>query len=993
VFAAVSYANAAPLAHLITQVCPDAQVIYDRPSALLEKLLNGQADAALIPVVDYFDSPDLDMIDGIGICADGQVESVLLKCHRPLAQVRTVGMDPASRTSNALARILLRDHFGLPVEMKRPQEGERMDAEVVIGDRALCGLPAAWGDYDLAEEWKTMTGLPFVFAVWGYLRGNPDEEDLKRITHAARTAGLEAIEELAADQAAKLGISTEHCLDYLTKSIRYDVGPRETEALNRFREMLTQQHDSSGCQAQDAKTSSAPPDRMSPAEALSLLRDADTAELMARADQRRVELHGRQTYFVHSLNLNPTNICENRCELCAFWREPDAEDAYVLSLDEARQRLLAARDWGLTDLHIVGGTTPDLDLVYYESLYRLAKEALPSALIQGLTAVEVHYLAETGEMTVAAVLERLKDAGLGAISGGGAEIFSAGVRERICSNKISAEQWLAVHEQAHQIGLVTNVTMLFGHVESAEDIVDHLARVRDLQDRTAGFRAFIPLPFHVEGSKLPVERGPGGHTVARVAAVARLFLDNVPHIRILANYLDRKLIQVLLHAGGDDIGGTSLKERIAKAAGAPDHHRFTSIEEMADFITDLDLEPVLVNSAYVPAQAGKASAFPVTPALQSDAVASALSRAESGERLTAEDAIALHDEAPYQELGRLAHRRRQQQVPGNTVTFVIDRNLSLTNVCESACKFCAFYVPPGSKDAFALSIDEVLTEILDAAERGATQVLIQGGLNPDLDLAFYEALLSRIKQNCDVWLHSLSAPEISYLSKRSDLSIRETLQRLIAAGLDSLPGGGAEILEDQVRQQVSPNKVSADGWFEVMETAHELGLRTTATMVYGLGETTAQRVEHLIRVRELQDRTNGFTAFIPWSFQPGRTQWPGRPATGADYLRVVVLARLVLDNVPHLQAGWVTEGPDLAQLALSFGADDFGGVLMEERVVRATGLSHTMTPQQVVSLIREAGFVPAQRTTQYEVLEVFPRRPTIGEAPPQSPLPEARRHM
>ena len=714
------------------------------------------------------------------------------------------------------------------------------------------------------------------------------------------------------------------------------------------------------------------PTRITPEQAVALLREGDTAELMDQADQFRRHLHGRETYFVHSLNLNPTNICPNRCELCAFWRKADADDAYIMSLDQARRHIYDAREQGLTDLHIVGGMADELDLEYYESLIRQAKELLPSVLVQGITAVEIHYLAQREDLTTIDVLRRLKNAGLGAIPGGGAEIFADEVRAKICSRKISAEQWLDVHEQAHSLGLPTNATMLFGHIESHEDIVDHLGRLRDLQDRTGGFGAFVALPFHPAGTRLPVQRPPGGYSIARIVALARIFLDNFPHVRVLANYTDRKLLQVLTYSGADDVGGTSLDERIADAAGAPNSHAFASTEEITVFLNDLRLEPVLTNSAYepvVPRQDPKRrppASVPVPSA--SSRATEALARAEADERVSAEDAVVLHDEAPFQRVGTIAHRRRLQNVDGRNVTFVLDRNISITNVCEAGCKFCAFHVDPGSEDSFELSVEEIVTKVSEAAELGATQIMLQGGLSPNLDLAFYETMLSSIKSVTDVWIHSLSPPEVAYLSRRSELSVRQTLQRLRNAGLDSLPGGGAEILVDDVRREVSPGKIGADEWFDVMRTAHELGMKTTATMVYGLGETTAQRVEHFMRIRDLQDLTGGFTAFIPWSFQPNRTRLSIQMQTGVDYLRIVALARLVLDNVPHIQAGWVTEGPNLAQLALSFGADDFGGILMEERVVRATGVSYAVTPKEVISLIRETGMIPAQRTTQYEIL-------------------------
>jgi dehypoxanthine futalosine cyclase len=722
-----------------------------------------------------------------------------------------------------------------------------------------------------------------------------------------------------------------------------------------------------------------------------LLKNAPTAELIGRADEIRRRLHGRRTHFVHSLNINPTNVCENRCELCAFWREPDARDAYVLTLDQARSRMEEALGWELTDLHVVGGINPKLDLAFYESFMRMAREILPGVLIQGMTAVEIHYLAERAGRSVADVLARLMAAGMGTLSGGGAEIFAPGVRGRICANKISAEQWLAVHEQAHAMHLPTNATMLYGHVEAPADIIDHLARLRDLQDRTGGFRAFIPLPFHAGGTRVGVHRGPGGYTVARVVALSRIFLDNFPHVRVLANYTDRKLLGVLTHAGVDDIGGTSLSERIARAAGAPPTDAFASTEEMTAFMEDLGLQPVLTNSAYgaiadcglriadslhrtrleLPDRVGGRREKVSEASEASTLAAGFLALAAAGERLSAEQAVAVFDHAPLAALAGAAHRARMRAVPGPNVTFVLDRNINITNVCEAGCRFCAFHVPPGSDKGYVLSIEQVVEQVVEAVSLGATQVLLQGGLNPELDLGFYERMLAAIKARADICVHSLSPAEVLYLARRAGLGLAETLHRLRAAGLDSLPGGGAEILVDAVRAKVSPRKISADDWFAVMAAAQEMGMRTTATMVYGLGETTAQLIEHMIRVRELQDRTGGFTAFIPWSLQAGRTELTYRPRTGVDYLRVVATARLVLDNVPHIQAGWVTEGPDVAQLALVCGADDFGGILMEERVVRATGVSYSVSAEDVVSLIRQTGMTPVQRTTQYEAVRVI----------------------
>jgi len=717
--------------------------------------------------------------------------------------------------------------------------------------------------------------------------------------------------------------------------------------------------------------------RISPSGGLKLLQHAHLAELMNDAHEARCSVYGRNVHFVHSLNLNPTNICENQCGLCAFWRDRDAKDAYVVSINDAKKRMESAKSWDLTDLHVVGGLTKNLHLDYNIELFQLAKQMMPSVIIQGLTAVEIQWLADLEGLSVKDVLIRLKEAGLNAIPGGGAEIFSPRIRQSICPNKISAEQWLSVHRTAHSLGIPSNATMLFGHIETYEDIIDHLSMLRELQDQTGGFQAFCLLPFHAVGTKLNVKSGPSGHTIARVVALSRIFLDNFPHIRVLANFLDRKLLQTLLYCGADDIGGTSIDERIARAAGAPNESKFSSTQEITDFIRNMGFNPVLTNSVYSSISSVKRSVF-VAPENESD-VCEILQQSEVGERLSAEQAVLLHDEAPFYELGRVAHFLRSQTVGGDMSTFIIDRNISFTNVCITGCKFCAFHVRPGREGSFVMPIEEIVRRVKEAADVGATQIMLQGGLNPDLDLPWYERMLRAIKSNVgDIWFHSLSPAEIFWLADQSNLSLEQTLERLREAGLDSLPGGGAEILVDQIRQKVSPAKITTSQWFEVMETAHRIGMKTTGTMVYGLGETTAQRIEHLVRIRELQDRTHGFRAFIPWSFQSNKTQLSYPPQSGVDYLRMIAMSRLVLDNVKHIQAGWVTEGPHMAQLALTFGADDFGGVLMEESVVKATGIDFGMTVEQIISLISETGMTPAQRNTEYEILRTFKSNKSLG---------------
>ena len=336
------------------------------------------------------------------------------------------------------------------------------------------------------------------------------------------------------------------------------------------------------------------------------------------------------------------------------------------------------------------------------------------------------------------------------------------------------------------------------------------------------------------------------------------------------------------------------------------------------------------------------------------------------------EALWLLTEADLLVLGRLADDMRRRLHPERRVTFVVDRNVNYTNVCVSGCRFCAFYRDPGAADAYLLSTGEILAKIDELAACGGTQLLMQGGLHPDLKLAWFEELLRTIKARFpQLQVHSLSPAEITHLAEISGVSMPEALRRLQAAGLDSVPGGGAEILVDEVRREVSPNKIGWQGWAAVMREAHRLGMPTTATMMFGSRERPEQIVEHLLRVRALQAESGGFTAFIPWSYQPGNTELGGETATGVDYLRVLATSRLVLDNVPNLQASWVTQGAGLAQVALFFGANDLGGTMLEENVVAAAGVRFRMSIEEIVALVRGAGFTPAKRTTRYEVLETF----------------------
>jgi len=344
-------------------------------------------------------------------------------------------------------------------------------------------------------------------------------------------------------------------------------------------------------------------------------------------------------------------------------------------------------------------------------------------------------------------------------------------------------------------------------------------------------------------------------------------------------------------------------------------------------------------------------------------------------RISEEEALFLLREADLNTLGYLANRVRKRFHPDNVVTFVVDRNVNYTNICITRCKFCAFYVPYGEKEkGYVLPLEEILKKVRELVEWGGTTLLMQGGINPDLGLEYFENLFREIKKHFpQVQIHSLSAPEIVYLAKKEKLSVEEVLKRLKEAGLDSVPGGGAEILTQRVRNIISPNKCTVDEWFEVHETAHRLGMRTTATMMFGHYETDEDIVEHLSRVRRLQDKTGGFTAFIPWTFMPGNTEMDDvKKASPVRYLKVLALSRVFLDNFKNIQSSHVTQTMEVGVVGLYYGANDLGSVMIEENVISSTDYKVRIPKvEEMVKAIKKAGFTPAQRDTYYNIVRVW----------------------
>ncbi|KXS41444.1 MAG: radical SAM domain protein [Candidatus Frackibacter sp. T328-2] len=352
-----------------------------------------------------------------------------------------------------------------------------------------------------------------------------------------------------------------------------------------------------------------------------------------------------------------------------------------------------------------------------------------------------------------------------------------------------------------------------------------------------------------------------------------------------------------------------------------------------------------------------------------------LLKAQSGKRITPDEGVKLLASNQLLSIGKVANQIRKRLHPEPKVTFAIDRNINYTNVCEAQCDFCAFYREEDEQGAYILDREEIFRKIQETIDLGGTQILMQGGLHPKLTLDYYLELFKAIKERFEIHIHSLSPPEIIHIAQQSDLSIKETLVKLNQAGLASLPGGGAEILVDRVREKVSPNKIKSDQWLKVMRVAHEIGMKSTATMMFGSIETLEERIEHLVKVRELQEETGGFTAFIPWSFQSSNTELANQSevtsVTGTEYLQMVAVARIMLDNIPSIQASWVTQGAKIAQISLEFGVNDFGSTMIEENVVKAAGASFRVPLEKIVSLIKDTGRKPVQRDTLYNELKEF----------------------
>ncbi|MGN8228189.1 cyclic dehypoxanthinyl futalosine synthase [Paenibacillus polymyxa] len=356
-----------------------------------------------------------------------------------------------------------------------------------------------------------------------------------------------------------------------------------------------------------------------------------------------------------------------------------------------------------------------------------------------------------------------------------------------------------------------------------------------------------------------------------------------------------------------------------------------------------------------------------------------LDKALRGERLNLEDAVALFESDEVEKIGHAANKVMNRMHPDPIKTFVIGRNINYTNVCDVYCRFCAFYRRPGSDEGYVLPDEVIFQKIKETQEVGGTEILMQGGVNPNLPFSYYTDLLKAIKERFpDITMHSFSPAEIHKMKEKSGLSMEDTIRAIHEAGLDSLPGGGGEILDDRTRRKISRLKGSWRDWMDVMQTAHKVGMNTTATMVIGFGELMEERALHLLRVRDAQDEcienkynSEGFLAFIPWTFQPDNTNLKKERQTPEEYLKTVAISRLVLDNIKHIQSSWVTMGPEIGKKSLYYGCDDFGSTMIEENVVSAAGATYKVNIESILQLIRETGHIPAQRNTRYDIIRTF----------------------
>jgi dehypoxanthine futalosine cyclase len=603
---AVTYLNAQPLVYALPRLCPKAEVVVDYPSRLADGLAAGKLDVALIPSIEYLAQPGRLIVSDACIAADGPVRSVKLYGRVPPERIRTLALDEGSRTSAALARILLAERFGLSPQLTTLPLGAApadspADATVVIGDRGMRPLD---GDFafvwDLGEEWSGLTGLPFVFAMW-VAREGVDLGDLAPRLAAARDEGLCAFEQIADAASAAVGLPKAECLSYLRDNLQFHLCPRQRQGLERFFALAAQHAlaPSVSRVGRRAPTRSvgrrAPPavnggarsarptlhtilenvlagERLQPAEGLQLLESHDLAGLGAAADAvtRRLHPEPYRTYNIDR-NINYTNVCTNACCFCAFSRPPGDAAGYIIGREEFFFKIEETVRLGGDQILLQGGLHPELGLDWYEQLLWDIKSRFPQINVHGFSPPEIDHLARLSGLSITAVLQRLKGAGLGSLPGGGAEILVDRVRQAIGPRKISAARWLEVCRAWHALGGRGSATMMFGHVETLAERIEHLEAIRRLQDETHGFTAFIPWTFQPDNTRLAHLAKVGAFEYLKTLAVSRLYLDNFANLQ--ASWVTQGLTigQLALRFGTNDMGSLMIEENVVAAAGTVHH--------------------------------------------------------------------------------------------------------------------------------------------------------------------------------------------------------------------------------------------------------------------------------------------------------------------------------------------------------------------------------------------------------------------------------------
>lgn len=628
---AVSYLNTKPLIHRLPELLEirmperSATLKLDLPSRLADDLKRGNLDVALIPSVEYFRGlpSGYHVVSDAAIACRGPVWSVRLLSRVPVRQIKRLALDEGSRTSAAMLRVLLWEMYGLrpetvPMGMDQHPESVDADAILMIGDRAMHPARGVYRTiWDLGDRWCRHTELPFVFAMW-VARENVDTTGLASVLEASRDAGLEEMESIADNEAARHGLTQEDVHRYFAENLHFRLGPGERLGLESFRQRSTSiglippQTPSAVTDSNDpkipnmiaaAKVSIEPildkavaGDRLDAADALALLESNDLASIGAAADQvsRRMHPENYRTYNIDR-NINYTNICTAVCDFCAFYRGPKSDEGYVLPRAEILKKVEETVALGGNQILMQGGLHPKFKLDWYEGLLLDIKTAFPDLNIHGFSPPELHHFTKVNNLSIEEVLTRLKAAGLGSIPGGGAEILVDRVRSEITRGKVMTDDWLNVMRVWHKLGGISTATMMFGHAETLAERVEHLVRVRDLQDETSGFTAFICWTFQPDNTEMDHYAPKGSFEYLKMLAVSRLFLDNVPNIQSSWVTQGLKIGQLAMTFGANDMGSLMIEENVVAEAGTV---HFLTLDQIREAIEELGYQPRQRNVFY-----------------------------------------------------------------------------------------------------------------------------------------------------------------------------------------------------------------------------------------------------------------------------------------------------------------------------------------------------------------------------------------------------------